>query len=463
MKRYLTYVSTPEAVWYKEIPCSWRSTKMREIFSERNEKVSDKNFAALSVGKMGVVPQLETAVKTDNGDNRKLVKEGDFAINSRSDRKGAGGISDYDGSVSLIITVLKPHNEINRRFYHYLLRSYYFSEEFYRNGQGLVSDLWSTKWDKMRNIYLPVPPRAEQDQIVRFLDWKVSQIDRLIAGYQKEIALLKERRVTIIDRAVTKGIDPEKTVKESGIGWIGKIPYDWDIVPLKRCATLKSGITLGKKYPRNTKLYEYPYLRVANVQNGYVDLTDVATIFVTEEEALRNRLSKGVVLMTEGGDRDKLGRGCVWNGDISPCLHQNHIYAVSTNGELLINKFLEYLTRSNVGREYFDLTAIKTTNLACTNSSKVLSFTIPLPSVNEQELIIEFLDYETMKIQAGIESIEKQISLLGEYRMRLICDAVTGQIDVRDVVIPEGAAAGDAPVFCNDTDEGEVGMDADEY
>ena len=109
MKKYNEYQSVLDAVWFQSIPNTWRSTKMREVFSERTTKVSDKDYPALSVGKMGVVPQLETAVKTDNGDNRKLIKAGDFAINSRSDRKGSGGVSEYNGSASLIITVLKPN------------------------------------------------------------------------------------------------------------------------------------------------------------------------------------------------------------------------------------------------------------------------------------------------------------------------------------------------------------------
>lgn len=215
MKKYDKYKQAEEAIWYDSIPISWTSTKMREVFSERKEKVSDKDYPPLSVGKMGVVPQLDTAVKTDNGDNRKLIKKGDFAINSRSDRKGSGGMSNYDGSASLIITVLKPHHELNVNFYHYLLRNHYFSEEFYRNGKGLVSDLWTTKWEEMRNIYIPIPPRDEQDQIVRYLDWQVSKINHLIHGYQKQIKLLKERRQTIIDRATTQGINENATYKQS--------------------------------------------------------------------------------------------------------------------------------------------------------------------------------------------------------------------------------------------------------
>ena len=107
LKGYERYVLSLEAKWYLKIPSTWKSTKMRTLFIERVTKVSDKDYQALSVGKMGVVPQLEDAVKTDNGDNRKLICAGDFAINSRSDRKGSSGISHYTGSCSLIITVLK--------------------------------------------------------------------------------------------------------------------------------------------------------------------------------------------------------------------------------------------------------------------------------------------------------------------------------------------------------------------
>lgn len=234
MKRYEKYKSSKEAVWYDSIPVNWVSTKMRKVFSERREKVSDKDYPPLSVGKMGVVPQLDTAVKTDNGDNRKLIRKGDFAINSRSDRKGSGGMSNYDGSASLIITVLKPHHELNVNFYHYLLRNHYFSEEFYRNGKGLVSDLWTTKWEEMRNIYIPVPPREEQDQIVRYLDWQISKINHMIHGFQKQIKLLEERKVTLINNAVTKGIDPTVPVQNIPGCWMGNIPAHWKMIPSKR-------------------------------------------------------------------------------------------------------------------------------------------------------------------------------------------------------------------------------------
>ncbi len=405
---------------------------------------------------MGVVPQLDTAVKTDNGDNRKLIRKGDFAINSRSDRKGSGGISEYDGSSSLIITVLKPHDDLNGRFYHYLLRSHYFSEEFYRNGHGLVSDLWTTKWDEMRNIYIPVPPREEQDQIVRHLDWQTSRINKLIHGYQREIRLIEERRLQRINTAVTRGTDELIPFKDSGVQWIGRIPEHWTVVPLKRCASLRSGITLGKQYSRGTELVEVPYLRVANVQNGFVDTTDIATLFVSKEEQKKYALSSGEVLMTEGGDRDKLGRGCVWEGSISPCIHQNHVYAISADATILNNYYLEYLTVSNIARQYFDLTATKTTNLASTNSTKVMNFIIPLPPIREQKAIVDYLKNICDQYNHAINCIREQITHMIEYRTRLTSDVVTGQMDVRGIEIPDYMPEEDV----EDIDD--IGEEADE-
>ena len=143
--------------WIKQIPQHWEMKKIRSLFSERKEKVSDKEWEALSVSKQGITRQLESAVKTDNGDNRKKVCCGDFVVNSRSDRKGSCGFSDYDGSVSLISIVLKPRNIIGK-YYHYLLRSNDYIEEFYRNGRGIVADLWTTRYSEMKNIELPFPP-----------------------------------------------------------------------------------------------------------------------------------------------------------------------------------------------------------------------------------------------------------------------------------------------------------------
>ena len=199
---------------------------------------------------------------------------------------------------------------------------------------------------------------------------------------------------------------------------------------MRHCASVKSGITLGKTYSESTELFEQPYLRVANVQDGYVDISDLAVLSVSADEIEKYKLHKGDVLMTEGGDRDKLGRGCVWDARVDPCLHQNHIFAVKTNESLLNPYYLEYVTASKVGRDYFDVTAVKTTNLACTSSSKVLAFVIPLPSLEEQKEIIEYLKQKVGELDNLIAKKQHFIAELENYKKSMIYEYVTGKKEV---------------------------------
>lgn len=278
--------------------------------------------------------------------------------------------------------------------------------------------------------FVPVPNLNEQKLIVCYLESKCSKIDNLLSKIRSSIEEYKKLKQAVITQAVTKGVRGEREMKDSGVEWIGEIPKEWRKTQLRHCATIKSGITLGKSYSKDTVLIERPYLRVANVQGGYVDLNDLATIEVTPDEDLKYRLHSGDVLMTEGGDRDKLGRGCVWHGEIEPCLHQNHVFAVQTNETILLPEFLEYLTASDVGRSYFDVTAIKTTNLACTSSSKVLAFTIPLPPIEEQIEIVGFSKKRSLELNKLIMKKELLVQELERYKKSLIYEVVTGKREV---------------------------------
>ena len=173
--------------WIGMIPEHWETTKINSVFKERREKVSDKIYPPLSVSKQGITPQLESAVKTDNGDNRKKVNEGDFVVNSRSDRKGSCGISPYTGSVSLINIVLQPRSDIEGKYFHFLFRSNNYIEEYYRIGRGIVADLWTTRYSEMRNIIVPIPPIGEQRAIVNYIDTKCSKVDSLVTELEAEI------------------------------------------------------------------------------------------------------------------------------------------------------------------------------------------------------------------------------------------------------------------------------------
>lgn len=191
--------------WIGKYPSNWKLVKLGSLFNLRNEKVSDKDYMPLSVSKNGVVPQIETVAKSDASDDRKLVLKGDFAINSRSDRKMSCGVSDLDGSVSLINTILYPKNNkiVYNKYLNYLLKNYGFAEEFYRWGHGIVADLWTTKWQEMKNILLPLPPFEEQKNITDYLDLKLNEIDATISIKQNKIENIIEFKKSLIYECVT--------------------------------------------------------------------------------------------------------------------------------------------------------------------------------------------------------------------------------------------------------------------
>lgn len=189
--------------WIGPAPATWRLLRISALYDLRSTKVSDKQYPPLSVTMNGVVPQLDSVAKTDDGDNRKLIRAGDFVINSRSDRRGACGIAPQDGSCSLINIVLAPQESIHNPYFSYLFRSSLFSDEFYRWGHGIHDDLWTTNWSDMKSIQVPVPPMGEQISIANYLDDKVAEIDSAAARVNRQIELLGAYRKQVINDAVT--------------------------------------------------------------------------------------------------------------------------------------------------------------------------------------------------------------------------------------------------------------------
>ena len=189
--------------WLPEVPEGWEVKKVRQHFRLRSEKVSEQDYPPLSVAKVGVVPQLaDVAISMAQGETRKLVREGDYVVNSRSDRKGSCGIAPQDGSVTTISIVLEPR-QIDRQFVHYLFRSTPWVEEFYRNGRGIVADLWTTRYQEMRNMVFPLPPLAEQRAIVAYIEARAAKIDAAVAGLEREVAAMKEYKQRLIADVVT--------------------------------------------------------------------------------------------------------------------------------------------------------------------------------------------------------------------------------------------------------------------
>ena len=423
MQKYADYTPA-QAAWLDELPSHWQCTKIGALFSERKSKVSDKDYAPLSVARIGVVSQLATAVKTDAGDNRKLVCAGDFVINSRSDRKGSCGVAKLDGSVSLINIVLTPRNGLSERYVHYLLRSQPFSEEYYRNGRGIVADLWTTRYSEMKSILLPVPPREEQDQIVRFLDWKVSNINKLINIKKKEIKAIDALKRSMVSHAITRGLTADAPMKYSGVKWLGDIPQRWYTVPLYAIAQVKS----------INNCIDLPLMSV------YLDAGVVP--FVEREEKRTNATSKDLTNYQRVDPGDfVLNNQQAWRGSVGVSFHSGIVspaYIVLSLDNTLDSHYANYLFRSRCMVDQYlvishGVGSIQR-NLYWSALKRVV---VPIPSKKEQMEIVEYLDGLNNKFDDTIKKLTEEVAVLEEYKNKIIADTVTGKIDVRGIDIPE--------------------------
>jgi type I restriction enzyme S subunit len=236
------------------------------------------------------------------------------------------------------------------------------------------------------NLFIPWPPRDEQRTISTFLDHETAKIEALIAEQQHLIELLQEKRQAVISHAVTKGLNPDAPMKDSGVEWLGEVPEHWEVTPLKYLATVQTGMAKGKDL-EGIETVDVPYLRVANVQDGYLSLDEIHFLSVPVTSLDRYLLKEGDVLMNEGGDFDKLGRGCIWSGEIEPCVHQNHVFAVrpcSVSGE-----WLNAYTTSSAANSYFISRSKQSTNLASISSSNLMGLSVPLPPVEEARETLE--------------------------------------------------------------------------
>jgi type I restriction enzyme S subunit len=328
----------------------------------------------------------------------------------------------------LISIVLEPKG-IDTRFVHHLLRCTAFQEEFYRWGHGIVADLWTTRWSDMKNIRVRVPDLDTQKTIADFLDKETARIDQLIEKKQRLVELLGERVQGLLSEVVTGAFAKGHSRQTTGNAFLPQLPAHWQIATLKRLARVRGGFTLGRKLGQGVETVATPYLRVANVQAGYVDLANVATVEATKSEFLRYALRSGDVLMIEGGDNDKLGRAAVWLGEPKGAMHQNHVFAVRPKKSVYA-WWIVMCSNSAYGRDYFFLNSRQSTNLASVSKTRAERFPIPLPPPSEVTELTERWRREEGELTSITGKVETSIDRLKEYRSALITAAVTGQIDV---------------------------------
>lgn len=413
--------------WMKVVPKEWRVTTIGSLYTLRNEKVSDKDYPPLSVTMKGIVPQLESAAKTEDGDNRKLVRIGDFAINSRSDRRGSCGISAYDGSVSLINTVLIPREKMHPGYYNWLFHSSAFSDEFYKWGHGIVDDLWTTRWQEMKRIVVPVPPMPEQEAIAAYLDEQCILIDATIAEAKCSIEDYRAWRASIIFEAVTKGLDNDAKLIESGIDGLGKIHASSRIIKLRHLIeNIESGVSVnaGQDAARGD---EIGVLKTSCVSKNK---------FIAEENKNVNREEysrvacpvKGNSLIVSRMNTPELVGACGYVDKDYPNLFLPDRLWQITCLPTCNTKYVWYFLSSRYTRNYYASLATGTSSsMQNISQAQFGNLRVALPNIEEQERIAKYLDAICEQIDAITENTQALIANLESYKRSLIFEVVTGK------------------------------------
>lgn len=401
--------------WIGQIPESWTLGRIGQLYTERKEKVSDVDYPPLSVTMKGIVPQLSTAAKTDAHDDRKLVRKGDFAINSRSDRRGSCGISPYDGSVSLINTILTPRGEMHPVYYDWLFHSTMFSEEFYKWGHGIVDDLWTTNWQDMKKISVPIPSFAEQGRIADFLDTECACVDAVIEQTRASIEEYKKLKQSVITQAVTKGIHPDRSTKDSGIDWLGEIPSDWTISPIKRILaeqTAKTATGEGEQLSVNQKkgVVKAAESGAANPSQTTVDWKIVS---INDIVFNKYKAHSGVFFVSNY-------EGIVtFNYSVFRCIDNN------------CPKYFEYQFKTDgcIGEFRKQMRGVGD-SISPLYTKDLFRITVAVPPIPEQYEIVEYLEDKLNEIDALITKKELLITELDNMKKSLVYEYVTGKKEV---------------------------------
>lgn len=409
--------------WIGEIPEDWDIGRIGELYTERKTKVSDLDFQPLSVTMKGIVPQLANAAKSDAHDDRKLVKKGDFAINSRSDRRGSCGISAYDGSVSLINTILTPRKNMNPNFYNWLFHTSLFADEFYKWGHGIVDDLWTTNWSDMKNISIPLPLISEQQQIADFLDEKVSQIDSTISKTRKSIEEYKKLKQSIITEVVTGKVKIENgkvcgkydIYKDSGIEWIGEIPEEWECFYLSQIFTPVKNKNIGL-IENNLLSLSYGKIIRKNIETTFGLLPENFEGYnIIQENDIVLRLTD------LQNDHKSLRVGIAKEKGII-----TSAYLTLRNQTNKIAKYFYYLLHSfDIAKGFYGMGAGVRQGL---NWNEVRSLRMIAPKdISEQQQIADYLDQKCSEIDKLITKKEQLVVELEAYKKSLIYEVVTGK------------------------------------
>jgi type I restriction enzyme S subunit len=427
MKIYPAYKPMDE-LWLQSIPSHWNAIKIKRCFAERIEKGYPNEPLLVASQNMGVVPKDIYGNRTVEAQKDlhllKLVEVGDFVISLRSFQ---GGIeyAYYRGIISPAYTVMKPNENINKGYFRHLAKSRLFLELLQMSVTG-IREGQNIDYQKLKNHAIPTPPLTEQTQIAYYLDWQLSLLLRLISAKKKQIALLKEQRQVLINEAVTRG---EESWTETRL--------------INLVSSIKAGAWGDEENGTGTNCicirvadFDFEHLRVKN-KDYTIRNYQQSTI-----DKLLLRKNDILIEKSGGGANQPVGRAVLFDKDF-PALYANFIESIRTNTETDA-QFLVYLLASMYYCRRNNIHFNHTTGIQNLDVKEYLRESMPIPPLTEQQSIVAYLDERCGAIDNLTSKLQDELTLIDEYRTRLISDVVTGRIDIREIAVPEYESSSDS-------------------
>lgn len=428
MKRYGSYKAT-KYTWLTEVPSHWKTQTLRSLTTVRSERRGEKEATLLSVYReYGVIIKSSRNdnhnVESEDLSNYKVVHKGDLVMNKMKMWQGSLGISNLDGVVSPAYIVCHINDAtLNLRYLHTLLRSPLFKTYYNQFSYGVRVGQWDMHYEDFKGLEISIPPRDEQDQIVRYLDWQVSKINRLIAAKRKQIELLSEEKQNIINAAVLHGVNDRCEKRTSPILFADWIPSHWRVL---------RGKYLFAEHDRRTETGNEVLLSVSHITGVTPRSEKNITMFQAESLVGYKICSVDDI----AANTMWMWQGAIavsdYYGVISPSYNTYHQIGNHYN-----RKYLDYLLRSNVMVNEYKAksTGIRKSRLRL-YPEQFLSMSFPIPPMDEQLEIVKYIEAKIQRIEVMVSTIHAEIQKIQDLRARLISDVVTGQIDVRGIEVP---------------------------
>lgn len=438
MGKYQTYPEYNESgiEWLKEIPAHWRLVRAKYLFQkvQRPVRSEDGIVTAFRDGEV----TLRSNRRTDGFTNAAKeigyqgVRKGDLLIHAMDGFAGAIGISDSDGKCSPVCSVCIPWSKdaVESNYYGYLVRQLAVTDYITSLAKGIRERSTEFRFNDFSSLFLAEPPKVEQQKITNFLDHETAKIDALIEKQQQLISLLQEKRQAVISHAVTKGLNPDVPMKDSGVEWLGQVPEHWSI--LKFGVTNKSA-ELGGNYNSGESEEGLPLIKMGNLGRGDISLKKIEYLPIAEDFDKAHLLKSGDFLFNTRNSLDLVGKVSIWKNELPRALYNSNVLRISFEPTLVYSsQYMSYLFNSDLGLSQLRLIAKGTTSVAAIYYKDLKSISFPLPTLKEQEEIVEYVEKNIEKLDELIKQSQKAIQLIKERKTALISAAVTGKIDVRD-------------------------------